>query len=89
VGLVGVLDADALIRRPDFRAAELAYQALVEMAEWAGPAHEGGRLLIQTDEVGHHALQAIARNDHSFFRREALRAAPQMHLGGKRDSRVA
>lgn len=67
VSLVGVLDADALIRRPDFRSAELAYQALVEMAEWAGPASEGGRLLVQTDEAGHHALQALARNDYSFF----------------------
>lgn len=67
VGLVAVLDADALIRRPDFRSAELAYQALVEMAEWAGPASTGGRLLVQTDEVGHHALQAIARNDYGFF----------------------
>ena len=67
VDLVGVLDADALVRRPDFRSAELAYQALVEMAEWAGPAEKGGRLLVQTDEVGHHALQALARNDYSFF----------------------
>ena len=67
VGLVGVLDADALIRRPDFRSAELAYQALVEMSEWAGSAAQSGRLLIQTDEVGHHALQAVARNDYSFF----------------------
>ena len=67
VSLVGVLDADALIRRPDFRAAELAYQALAEMAEWAGPAAQGGRLLIQTDEASHHVLQAIARNDYSFF----------------------
>lgn len=73
VGLVGVLDADALIRRPDFRSSELAYQALVEMAEWAGPAHEGGRLLVQTDEMGHHALQAIARNDYSFFLDRELR----------------
>ncbi len=67
VDLVGVLDADALIRRPDFRSAELAYQALVEMAEWAGPAAAGGRLVVQTDEVGHHAIQALARNDYSFF----------------------
>jgi primosomal protein N' (replication factor Y) len=67
VGLVGVLDADALIRRPDFRSSELSYQALVEMAEWAGSAASGNRLLIQTDEVGHHVLQAIARNDYSFF----------------------
>lgn len=73
VSLVGILDADAVIRRPDFRSAELAYQALVEMAEWAGPASEGGRVLVQTDEVGHHALQALARNDYSFFLERELR----------------
>lgn len=67
VSLVGVLDADAFIRRPDFRSAENAYQALAEMAEWAGPASEGGRLLVQCSEPGHHAVQAVVRADHDFF----------------------
>lgn len=78
VGLVAVLDADALIRRPDFRSSELAYQALVEMAEWAGSASTGGRLLIQTDEVGHHALQSIARNDYAFFLDRELRLREEL-----------
>lgn len=78
VGLVGVLDADALIRRPDFRSSELAYQALVEMAEWAGSARDGGRLLVQTDEVGHHVLQAIARNDYRFFLDRELRLREEL-----------
>jgi primosomal protein N' (replication factor Y) len=67
VGLVGVLNADALLRRPDFRAAETGYQALAEMAEWAGPASDGGRLLVQTSELTHHAVQAIVRADYRFF----------------------
>jgi primosomal protein N' (replication factor Y) len=67
VSLVGVIDADALIRRPDFRAAEQAYQAFTEMAEWAGPRGEGGRLIIQTSEPGHHSIQAVVRGDYSFF----------------------
>lgn len=67
VSLVGVLDADGLIRRPDFRAAESAFQALWEMAEWAGPASSGGRLVIQTQEPGHHSIQAVARADYGFF----------------------
>ena len=67
VSVVGVLDVDGLIRRPDFRAAENAYQALVAMAEWAGPASEGGRLLVETSEPAHHAVQALARGDHGFF----------------------
>jgi primosomal protein N' (replication factor Y) len=72
VSLVAVLDADALIRRPDFRASERAYQALAEMAEWAGPAAEGGRLFVQTAEPAHHAVQAVARADYSFWLRREL-----------------
>lgn len=73
VSLVGILDADAMIRRPDFRAAENAYQAFVEMAGWAGSASDGGRLVVQTGEPAHHALQAIARADYSFFLERELR----------------
>ncbi|MGH2827816.1 MAG: replication restart helicase PriA [Actinomycetota bacterium] len=65
--LVGVLDADAMLRRPDFRAAESAYQALAAMAEWAGPASAGGRLLIQTAEPEHYAIQAVIRADYDYF----------------------
>jgi primosomal protein N' (replication factor Y) (superfamily II helicase) len=72
VALVGVLDADWLIRRLDFRAAERAHQALAEMAEWAGPASDGGRLVIQTAEPNHHALQALARADYTFFLKREL-----------------
>jgi primosomal protein N' (replication factor Y) (superfamily II helicase) len=67
VSLVAVLDADALIRMPDFRAAENAYRALAEMAEWAGPASHGGRLLVQTAQPSHHAIQGLARADYGFF----------------------
>lgn len=67
VSLVGVLDADILIRRPNFRAAEAAYQALAEMSEWAGPAVAGGRLVVQCSDPGHHAVQAIVRADHDYF----------------------
>jgi primosomal protein N' (replication factor Y) len=76
VSLVGVLDADVLIRRPNFRAAEAAYHALAEMSEWAGPASAGGRLVIQCTDPGHHAVQAIVRADHDYFveRELALRS---------------
>lgn len=78
VSLVGVLDADALIRRPDYRAAEHAYQALAAMAEWAGPAGRGGRLVIQTSEAGHHAVQAVVRADHDHFVRRELEVRAEL-----------
>ncbi|HEX2241262.1 MAG TPA: hypothetical protein VHJ82_09005, partial [Actinomycetota bacterium] len=71
VSLVGIINADVLIRRPDWRAAEDAYHALAEMSEWAGSAENGGRLVIQTSDPRHHAVQAIARADfHYFLERE-------------------
>ena len=67
VALVGVLDADSLLRRPDFRAAENTYQALAAMAAWAGPASEGGRLVVQTAEPEHYSIQAVIRADYGFW----------------------
>jgi primosomal protein N' (replication factor Y) len=78
VRLVGVLDADSLIRRPDFRSAETAYQALWEMAAWAGPGADDGRLLIQTADPGHHAIQAVVRADHAFFVERELEARREL-----------
>jgi len=78
VGLVGVLDADGLIRRPDFRAAEHAYQAFVELADWAGPASTGGRLMIHSSEPTHHALQALVRADYGFFLERELDARREL-----------
>lgn len=75
VSTVAVLEIDRLIRRPDLRAAERAYQMLAEMAGWAGSRSSGGRLIVQTDEPSHHAVQAVVRGDYSFFadREMALR----------------
>jgi primosomal protein N' (replication factor Y) len=67
VSLVGIVDADALIRRPHFRSAEQAYQACAYMAEWAGAAEDGGRLVVQSDEPNHYVLQALARADYRYF----------------------
>jgi primosomal protein N' (replication factor Y) len=76
--LVGVLDADSMLRRPDFRAAENAYQALAAMAEWAGPASEGGRLLIQTAEPEHYAIQSVVRADYDFFVEHELKERAEL-----------
>jgi primosomal protein N' (replication factor Y) len=79
VSFVAVVDADALIHRPDFRASERAYQALSAMAEWAGPAASGGRLLVQTSEHRHHAIQAIARADYRFFYEREMAARRELN----------
>jgi primosomal protein N' (replication factor Y) len=76
--LVGVLDADSMLRRPDFRAAENAYQALAAMAEWAGSASGGGRLLIQTAEPEHYAIQSVVGADYDFFLQHELKERAEL-----------
>jgi primosomal protein N' (replication factor Y) len=78
VSLVGVLDADALLRRPDWRAAEAAHAALVEMGAWAGPADRGGRLVVQSSESAHHAIQAVVRADYEFFAERELQTRREL-----------
>lgn len=78
VSTVCMLDVDGLIRRPDFRAAERAYQAIVEMVGWAGPASEGGRLVLQTAEASHYVIQAAARGDYGYFLERELEARREL-----------
>ncbi len=78
VSLVGVIDADALIRRPHYSSAEQAFHALGEMSEWAGPASAGGRLVIQGDEPNHYVLQSLMRADYRFFLERELQQREEL-----------
>jgi primosomal protein N' (replication factor Y) len=63
-GAIAVADADQLLGRQDFRAAE---RALGTMHELAARLEDGGRFLVQTREPDHHAVQAFVRRSFSFF----------------------
>jgi primosomal protein N' (replication factor Y) len=72
VGLVGVLNADALIRFPDFRAAERSFQLLAQVAGRSGRRFRQGKVLIQTFQPQHPVLQFIANHDfEAFYRYES------------------
>lgn len=72
VGLVGVVQADASLNLPDFRAAERSYHLMLDARLLAMPAAAGGRMVIQTYLPSHHAIQALAKNDAALFRTEEL-----------------
>lgn len=55
VSLVGVLNADALLFYPDFRAMERAYQLLLQVSGRAGRREKRGKVTIQIGNV-HHAI---------------------------------
>src|SRR5262245_16840310 len=73
VTVVGVLEADAILGFPDFRAAERTFQLLTQVAGRAGRGDRPGRVIVQAYRRGHYALAAAARHDHQgFFDREIL-----------------
>jgi primosomal protein N' (replication factor Y) (superfamily II helicase) len=69
-----VLNADAALSLPDFRAAERTFQLLVQVAGRAGRAGRPGQVLIQTRSPDHMAIVAAARHDVQAFLQGELEA---------------
>ncbi len=79
VGVVGVISADQLLRFPDFRSGERAYQLLTQVAGRAGRKHKRGRVLIQAYAPGHPVLQEVLKGDFLAFLRRELRERQEFH----------
>ncbi len=60
VAVVGILDADSLLNRPDFRAHETAYQMLTQVSGRAGRKGERGRVILQTRNIDEPIIQQVA-----------------------------
>ncbi|NNC83053.1 MAG: primosomal protein N' [Flavobacteriales bacterium] len=68
VAVVGILNADLLINRSDFRAFERAYQLMTQVAGRAGRDAKGerGKVIIQTAQPEHWVVRNVV--DHSYER---------------------
>jgi len=86
VTLVGVLNADAALSLPDFRAAERTFHLLVQVAGRAGRADKPGRVLIQTRSVNHPAIVCAQKHDvrgfiaHEMQARKEVEYPPFVHV---------
>ena len=71
VTLVGVISADVGLNLPDFRAGERTFQLLTQVAGRAGRGQLAGRVILQTYQPEHYAIQAAANHDYmTFYERE-------------------
>jgi primosomal protein N' (replication factor Y) len=72
VSLVGILNADAMLNFPDFRAYERAFQMMVQVSGRSGRALKQGNVAIQTFNPEHAILQQVANANYEAMFREQL-----------------
>jgi len=64
VQLVGILDADLMLNRSDFRAFERSFQLMTQVSGRAGRDQERGKVIIQTGDIDHWVIQKV--NQHNY-----------------------
>lgn len=86
VTLSAILDADATLRFPDFRAEERTFSLVTQLAGRSGRGAVGGKVIVQTLTPGAPSIVAAAGHDSPGFlagelgRRELLEYPPFSHL---------
>ena len=72
VTLVGVVNADTMLRLPDYRAAERTFAMIEQVAGRAGRAGLPGRVIVQTYDAEAVPVRAAAAYDRALFLRDEL-----------------
>jgi primosomal protein N' (replication factor Y) len=72
VTLVGVINAEASLGMPDFRAAERTFQLLSQVIGRAGRGETPGRVVVQAFDPEHYAISSAAEHDATGFYRQEL-----------------
>jgi primosomal protein N' (replication factor Y) len=86
VTLSAIVDADATLRFPDFRAGERTFAMVAQLAGRSGRGAAGGKVIVQTLAPGAASIAHAAAHDAAGFlaseleRRRALRYPPYSHL---------
>jgi primosomal protein N' (replication factor Y) len=71
--VLAVLDADAILSFPDFRAAERTFQLVTQAAGRVGRGEKPGIVAVQTARPEHEAISAAIGQDHRRFAEAELR----------------
>ena len=81
VSLVVVPDADAMLRLPNYKSNERAFQLLTQVAGRAGRRGAPSKILIQTFDVKNKTIQRFLNNEHdAFYNDEIIERSNVAHL---------
>ena len=86
VSVVGILNADAMLNQPDFRAYEHAYMMMSQVSGRAGRKNKRGLVILQTKQPKLPVIDYVVRGDYkSLYKeliaeRQAFRYPPYFHL---------
>lgn len=79
VTLIGVVAADGLLHRSNYRTAEQAFQVLTQVAGRAGRGEEEGRVIIQTYSPEHPVLEAVKSHNYQGFIETELKQRAELN----------
>ncbi|HEY8927880.1 MAG TPA: primosomal protein N' [Mucilaginibacter sp.] len=65
VTVIGIINADSLLKFPDYRANERSYQMLAQVSGRAGRRGKQGRVVIQTYDPSHRVIKQVIANDYN------------------------
>ncbi len=86
VSVVGIVNADAMLNMPDFRAYEHAYMMMAQVSGRAGRKKKRGLVILQTKQKDLPVISHVVNNDygalyrHLIAERQAFRYPPYTHL---------
>ena len=86
VSVVGILNADAMLNQPDFRAYEHAYMMMSQVSGRAGRKNRRGLVILQTKQPKTPVIDYVVRGDYTALykdliaERQAFRYPPYHHL---------
>ena len=64
VTVIGIINADSMLKFPDYRANERSYQMLAQVSGRAGRRGKQGKVVIQTYDVKHRVIKQVIANDY-------------------------
>jgi primosomal protein N' (replication factor Y) len=65
VTVIGIINADSLLKYPDYRANERSYQMLAQVSGRAGRRGKQGKVVIQTYDPSHRVIKQVIENNYN------------------------